>query len=147
MNKKSILKFTCFVLLMTVLSLPLFAQAEEIIQESQYLHQIVMCKEVEEKEPVQETTTFFVGDEKAVCWIRFSYQSQVPFEMIWEWIDPAGKIYHTGRLEMEAGSYQHYRTWYWINIMDHSAAKLPGDWQVRVYVKDILMTVQNFTIQ
>lgn len=133
-------------LLLLVLVSPFNGQEEGIAQESQYLDQVVLCRDVEEKEPLLETTSFQVWDEKVVCWISFSYYSPESFFITWEWEDPAGNIYHVGNLEMEGGNYQNYRTWYWINIRDHYAANLTGGWKVRVYIDGVLLAVKDFTI-
>jgi hypothetical protein len=47
---------------------------------------------------------------------------------------------------MEAANYQNYRAWYWISIRDHYAAKLIGEWKVRIYIDGVLMAVKDFTI-
>jgi hypothetical protein len=65
----------------------------------------------------------------------------------WEWIDPNGKIYHIGEVEMDSGNYHNYRSWYWISVWDHYAAKFPGEWKVRVYIKEILLAEKNFIIE
>jgi hypothetical protein len=147
MKNRNIFRLTLYLLLLIGLFLPFITQAEEEIQESQYLSKAVLCKDVEEKEPVFETTSFRVWDEKAVSWIRFTYQSQEPFMITWEWVDPEGKIYHVGEIQMEAGDYKNYRTWYWINIQDHYAANLLGDWKIRISVDNILLAVKDFSIE
>jgi len=48
------------------------------------------------------------------------------------WITPQGTLYHRGELEMEAGSYTNYRTWYWIKIKEGYASKLPGEWKMSI---------------
>lgn len=146
MSSKKLFRVALYLLLLG-LCLPLMAQSEDVIQESQYLSKVVLCKDIEENEPILETTSFNVWDEKAVCWIRFNYQSQELFRITWEWIDPEGKIYHVGELEMEAGDYSNYRSWYWISIQDHTAANLLGAWKVRVYVDDIFLAMQDFKIE
>ena len=147
MKKKNIFVIILFHLLLIGIFLPLNIQAADAIQETQYLGDAVLCMDIEEKEPVLATTSFHVWDEKAVCWVSFNYQSLDPFAITWEWISPEEEIYHIGEIEMEAGDYGGYRTWYWIGIEDHYAANLPGDWEVRVYIDDILLAVKDFTIR
>lgn len=144
-NKKNIYPIWWFLLILCLATL-LSVQAEQLAQESQYLSRVSLCKDVEEKNPVLETSTFFIEDEKVVCWIRFNYTSKVDFNISWEWEDPQGNIYHVGNLEMEPGTYQNYRTWYWISIRDHYAANLPGKWMVRVYIDDILVAIKDFNL-
>ena len=133
-------------MLILLLIVPFSVQALESVQDSQYLKMISLCKDVEEKEPVLETTSFSVWDERVFCWIRFNYSSSEIFDITWEWEDPKGNIYHTGKLEMEPGDYQNYRTWYGIGIQDHYAVNLPGEWIVRVSLDDSVVAVKNFTI-
>jgi len=144
-NKKKPYVFCTFLLLLLMLG-SLSVQAIELVQGSQYLKMISLCKDVEEKEPIFETKYFSISDERAVCWIRFNYSSSEIFEITWEWEDPSGNIYHNGKLEMEPGNYQNYRTWYEIGIKDHYARNLPGNWRVRVYLGDFVVAIKDFTI-
>ncbi len=146
MNKKNIFRLTLYFILLISLMFPLISQAQDIIQDSPYLSNAALCMDVEENEPIFETASFRTWDKKAVCWIRFNYQAQNPFMITWEWIDPVGRIYHVGEIEMEAGYYQGYRTWYWISIIDHYAAKLPGEWKVRIYIDNTLLSTKDFRI-
>ena len=134
-------------LLLLGLFLPLIVQAEDEVQDSQYLNKVVLCRDVKENEPVFETSSFRPWDEKAVAWIRFTYQSQEPFMISWEWVDPEGKIYHVGEIEMDSGEYTNYRTWYWISIWDHHAANILGDWKVRISIDKNLLTIEEFSIE
>lgn len=146
MNKKKIF-FNIWGLLLILLFVGILSvQALEVVQGSQYLKMVSLCKDVVEMEPLLETASFSVWDERVVCWIRFDYSSSETFDITWEWEDPKGNIYHIGKLEMEPGDYQNYRTWYEIGIQDHYAVNLPGDWIVRVYLDDFVVVIKNFTI-
>lgn len=120
--------------------------AQEAAKDSEYLQKIVLCKDVLEMNPLRQTNFFFPQDEKVVTWIRFSYNSPENFSLKWEWITPEGKLYHRGEVEMEAGSYSNYRTWYWIKIKGNYASQLPGEWKVTVYINDIFLAERNFFI-
>jgi hypothetical protein len=120
--------------------------AQEAGKDSEYLQKIVLCKDVLEMNPLRQTNFFFPQDEKVVTWIRFSYDSAEKFKLYWEWITPEGKLYHRGEVEMEAGSYSNYRTWYWIKIKGNYASQLPGEWKVKVYINDIFLAERNFFI-
>jgi hypothetical protein len=108
--------------------------AQEAAKDSEYLQKITICKDILEMNPVQETVFFTPQDEKV-------------FLLKWEWITPEGKLYHRGEVEMEAGSYTNYRTWYWIKIKGNYASQLLGEWKLRVYIKDILLTERYFFIE
>ena len=121
--------------------------AQEAAKDSEYLQKIALCKDVLEKNPAQETLFFTPQDEKVVTWFRFSYDSAEKFKLYWEWITPQGKLYHRGEVEMEAGSYTNYRTWYWIKIKDRYSSKLIGEWKVKVYINDIFLVERYFFIE
>jgi len=120
------------------------SMAQEAAKDSEYLQKISFCKDILENNPQQGTNFFFPQDEKAVTWLRFSYNSAEKFLLKWEWISPQGTLYHRGEVEMEAGSYTNYRTWYWIKIKGNYASQLPGEWKVRVYINDIFLGEKNF---
>ena len=146
-KKKNILgvKLWLFVLVFLVIFSGV-SIAQEAAKDSEYLQKIALCKDILEKNPVQETVFFTPQDEKVVTWLRFSYDSAEKFLLKWEWITPQGKLYHRGEVEMEAGSYTNYRTWYWIKIKGNYASQLPGEWKVRVYINGIFLTEKNFFI-
>jgi len=147
LKKKNILRVKLW--LFVLIFLMIFSGisiAQEAAKDSEYLQKIALCKDVLEKNPVRVTNFFFPQDEKVVTWFRFSYDSAEKFKLYWEWITPEGKLYHRGEVEMEAGSYTNYRTWYWIKIKDNYASQLPGKWKVIVYINDIFLTEKNFFI-
>jgi len=147
LKKKSIFRIKLW--LLSVILLIIFSaagMAQEAANDSEYLRKIALCKDIVEKNPLQETNFFISQDKKVVSWVRFSYDSPENFVLRWEWITPQGKLYHRGEVEMEAGSYNNYRTWYWIKIKDRYASKLPGEWKVRVYINDNLLAERNFFI-
>ena len=146
-RKKNILKIKWWSLVLILLIIfSATGMAQEAAKDSQYLQKIALCKNIIEKDPLQETNFFSSQDEKVVSWLRFSYDSPENFTLRWEWISPQGKLYHRGEVEMEAGSYNNYRTWYWIKIRDRYASKLPGEWKVRVYINDIFLAERQFFI-
>jgi len=146
-RKKNMLKIKWWSLVLILLMIfSATGMAQETAKDSQYLQKIALCKNIIEKDPLQETNFFSSQDEKVVSWFRFSYDSPENFTLRWEWISPQGKLYHRGEVEMEAGSYNNYRTWYWIKIRDRYASKLPGEWKVRVYINDIFLAERQFFI-
>src|SRR5665648_787601 len=62
------------------------SMAQEAAKDSEYLQKISFCKDILEMDPLQETNSFFPQDEKAVTWLRFSYNSAEQFLLKWEWI-------------------------------------------------------------
>jgi hypothetical protein len=148
LKKKNILriKLWLFVLIFLIIFSGV-SIAQEVAKDSEYLQKITLCKDILEKNPVQETVFFTPQDEKVVTWLRFSYDSADKFLLKWEWITPQGKLYHRGEVEMEAGTYTNYRIWYWIKIRGNYASQLSGEWKVRVYISDIFLTERYFFIE
>jgi len=122
------------------------SMAQEAAKDSEYLQKIALCKDILDKNPLRGANFFFPQDEKVVTWLRFSYDSSEKYLLKWEWITPQGKLYHRGEMEMEAGSYTNYRTWYWIKIKGNYASQLPGEWKVKVSINDIFLAERNFFI-
>ena len=122
-------------------------QGKELTPAQKYLQKISVCKDILEKNPAQETVFFTPQDEKVVTWFRFSYNSPEKFILRWEWITPQGELYHRGDIEMEAGEYKNYRTWYWIKIKDRYSSELIGEWKVKVYINDIFLVERYFFIE
>ena len=148
LKKKNILRIKLW--LFVLIFLTIFSGvsiAQEVAKDSEYLQKITLCKDILEKNPVQETVFFTPQDEKVVTWLRFSYDSADKFLLKWEWITPQGKLYHRGEVEMEAGTYTNYRIWYWIKIRGNYASQLSGEWKVRVYISDIFLTERYFFIE
>jgi len=147
LKKRNILriKLWLFVLIFLIIFSGV-SMAQEAAKDSEYLQKIVLCKDILEKNPLRQTNFFFPQDEKVVTWFRFSYDSPENFVLRWEWITPQGKLYHRGELEIEAGSYSNYRTWYWIKIKGNYASQLPGEWKVKVYINDIFLAERDFFI-
>ena len=147
LKKKNILgvKLWLFVLIFLMIFSGV-SMAQEAAKDSEYLQKIALCKDVLEKNPLRQTNFFFPQDEKVVTWLRFSYDSPENFLLRWEWINPQGKIYHQGKMEMEAGTYTNYRTWYWIKIKENYTFLLSGEWKVKVYIDDIFLAERNFFI-
>ncbi len=147
-KKRNIFKIELwFFILILLLIFSGVCQGEELTPAQKYLQKISVCKDILEKNPAQETVFFTPQDEKVVTWFRFSYDSAEKFLLKWEWITPQGKLYHRGEVEMEAGSYTNYRTWYWIKIKDRYSSKLIGEWKVKVYINDIFLVERYFFIE
>lgn len=146
-RKKNILRIKSWLYVLILLMIfSGVSMAQEAAKDSEYLQKITFCKDILDKNPLEEVNFFSPQDEKVVTWIRFSYDAAEKFLLRWEWITPQGKLYHQGEAEMEAGSYIDYRTWYWIKIKDNYASQLPGEWKVRVHINDIFLAERNFFI-
>ena len=146
-RKKNIKLELWLFILMVFLLTSVIAGAQELADQGEkYLQRFSICKDIIEKNPVLEKNFFTSQDEKVVAWIRFSYSSANNFKLYWEWISPQGKLHHRGEVEMEAGKYHNYRTWYWIKIKENYSSKLVGEWKVKVYINQILLDEKNFFV-
>lgn len=146
-RKKSFLKIYLSVLLLTSMMFSLTIHAQPNLENRKpSLIEVVLCKDVKDKDPQYETTLFDSFDEKIVSWIRFNYHADDSFVVTWEWVGPEEKVYHIGEIEMESGHYQNYRIWYWISVKDHLASDLTGNWLVRVSVDNTLLNETHFLL-
>ena len=124
----------------------LIAAQEPIISGEKYLQRFSICTDVLEKTPVLEKNIFSTLEEKVTAWFQFSYNTIEDFKLFWEWINPEGELYYRGEIEMKAGNYQSYRTWYWISIKDHYPSKYSGEWKVKIYLDNIFLSEKDFYV-
>jgi len=147
-NRKKYIKIE--LLLFVLISLIIFSVAvsaeEPEAPGAKYLQRFTICRDILEKNPVLEKNFFSTRDEKVIAWFQFSYNGTEDFKLYWEWINPEGKLYHRGEIEMKAGNYQNYRTWYWISVKDHYSSKFPGEWKAKIYINDMLLSEKHFYI-
>lgn len=138
--------FWLLILMFLITFSSLIVAQEPKISGEKYLQRFSLCAGISEKNPLLEKNFFSTRNEKVIAWFQFSYNSAENFMLFWEWINPEGKLYHRGEIEMKAGNYHNYRTWYWISVKDHYPSKYPGEWKVKIYINDISLSGKNFYI-
>ena len=114
-----------------------------------------MCKDVQTDypyDPIEPTYTFLSTDRRAVSWLKFGpiYRSH---RVEWKWYSPDGNLYwsYTGSIpDPKAAGEDHwewYKIWCWIDIQGATAASLPGNWKVDVYLDGQKVLTERFSIQ
>ena len=100
--------------------------------------------------PSEATSTFSTEDPEVIAHVKFENISG-KHTLRWEWVDPNGKFYYsTGHhpVRVSEGKYQKEVTaWNKMFVRGEKAADLLGDWQVKVYLDDDLLTSSNFRIE
>ena len=139
-------KFWLFMFMFLMIFSALIVAQEPIVSGEKYLQRFSLCADISENNPLLEKNFFSTRNEKVIAWFQFSYNADENFMLYWEWISPEGKLYHRGEVEMKAGNYQNYRTWYWIGVKEHYSSKFPGEWRVKIYINNIFLSEKNFFI-
>ena len=90
-------------------------------------------------------TSFAPSDTEAIQWTFAS--GMTPGDAIrWEWVQPSGAIYRTLNYTLQNTNQGQACFWDAMQIAGQQAASLPGNWQVRVFVKGVQLLTENFTI-
>ncbi len=90
-------------------------------------------------------TTFAPTDTEAIQWTLAS--GMTPGDAIrWEWVQPNGAVYRTFNHTLQQANQGQACFWDGMPIASQPAASLPGNWQVRVFIKGVQMLTENFTI-
>jgi uncharacterized protein (TIGR03437 family) len=93
--------------------------------------------------PPSPKTAFTTTDGRAYHWTHVT-NAVMGDPVRWDFIQPDGAVYFTTSFNLNfAGS---GCFWAWIDIASGRAASLPGNWQVRVYHKGVLVLTDNFSI-
>jgi hypothetical protein len=99
--------------------------------------------------PGEATSTFTTEDPEVIAHVKFENISG-KHTLRWEWVDPNAKVYYSTDphpLRVSEGKYQKAATaWNKMFIRGEKAADLLGEWQVKIYLDDDLLTSKNFRI-
>jgi hypothetical protein len=100
-------------------------------------------------ESAHTATKFSHQDSQVISFIKMQNVSG-KHRIRWDWIQPNGKIYTTsGNHPIDTAS-GHYRksiaAWHPMPIRDESAATLPGNWRVKIYIDNDMVASEKFEI-
>jgi hypothetical protein len=99
--------------------------------------------------PVNSTTSFSTNDKEVIALFKVENISG-KHVVRWDWHDPEGNVYYsTGDYPVKTveGKYiPEAALWHRLSIKDNKAAYKPGQWEVKVYMDNILLESRNFTI-
>lgn len=93
--------------------------------------------------PPSAKTAFVTTDERAYHWTHVT-NAVMGDPVRWDFIQPDGAVYFTTSFNFNFAGNGCF--WAWIDIATGRAASLPGNWQVRVYHKGVLVLTDNFSI-
>jgi len=113
----------------------------------------VLAKDVDKYQassvPLNEADTFTANDAQAVMWVKIGDISGA-HRLRWEWYDPSGKLYYRTpeyRINADGKRRDQSTSWHKIAIRDDSAASLPGQWLVKVFLDNSPIAAKNFQIK
>jgi hypothetical protein len=107
-------------------------------------------KKGSEAVPRELSTTFTTDDSEVIALLKFANISGT-HTLRWEWIAPNNQPYYaTGDypVDTEEGKYRKEVTaWHRLTIRGDKAVKLPGDWEVRAFMDDKLLSTMRFVLK
>ncbi|UCH82015.1 MAG: caspase family protein [Nitrospiraceae bacterium] len=115
---------------------------------------IVLSKGIDTRDtegvPVNPTTSFSTNDREVIALFKIENLSG-KHKVRWDWHDPQGNVYFsTGEHPVKTGEGKYIpqaTLWHRLSIKDNKAAYLPGQWEVKVYMDNILIESKNFTLE
>ncbi len=148
--------FQCKVAILSILIiLSIFAASSQHVNAYTIVNHVT-CKGVDDSgdmwKPIDPTTIFYDTDEEVNLFINFEYET-TSHSMIIKWYDPEDKLFETddGHLDnpkLEGLDYHEWYVYYWsLDIKDHDAADLPGQWKVEVFIDDKKEFTEFFEIK
>ena len=93
--------------------------------------------------PPTPKTAFVTTDERAYHWTHVT-NAVLGDPVRWDFIQPDGTVYFTTSFNFNFAGDGCF--WAWIDIASGRAASLPGNWQVRLYHKGVLVLTDSFSI-
>lgn len=115
---------------------------------------ITLSKSIDKKgtaaTPRDLSTTFTTDDSEVIALLKFANVSGM-HSLRWEWLGPNGQLYYATEGLPVATSGEKYRrevaAWHRLTISGDKAASLPGDWEVRAYMDDKLLSTMKFILK
>lgn len=99
--------------------------------------------------PVNKTSVFSADDERVISHVAYHNLSG-NHNFRWKWVDPSGKLYlDTKSYMVSAPSGKLVKdgsVWHQISVANEKAMTIPGDWNVKVYLDDQLISSQDFVV-
>lgn len=113
-------------------------------QQAETNYEIVICKNVINRNPKDETKIFTSQDEKVVVWVNFKKVfGKKTFTV--RWIAPDGKLENTYQYEFTSSG--RYRVWAERKIKGSKMGDTKGTWKVEILLDDDLIATRNFEIK
>ncbi|MFC1938005.1 InlB B-repeat-containing protein, partial [Chloroflexota bacterium] len=112
------------------------------------------CKDVQSSspnDPIDIASVFSSTDAKSYTWLHFT-NVYTSYQVRWDWYDPAGTYYTSATATIPHPSdygYEYwawFKCWGWIGINGYPPASNGGQWTVKVYLDNTLLTTLYFKI-
>lgn len=108
-------------------------------------HKVVICKNILDRNPIEETDVFKGNDEKVVVWVGLvGLEGKHNFQV--KWITPFGILNHTHQYDFTAPGGR-YRVWADRKVKGSKMGDIKGKWKVEVLLDNNLVAVKNFEIK
>ncbi len=99
--------------------------------------------------PLEATTRFNVLDPEIVSHIKYANLAG-KHNIRWEWYSPDGKLYlKTEDLSIHSSKNKYIKNgtvWHKIMLKNTKAETLPGDWKIKIFLDNTLLTVKSFLL-
>jgi hypothetical protein len=99
--------------------------------------------------PKEPTDAFDTEDQQVAALLTLENISGI-HHLRWEWIAPDGSVYlATDNHPLKADKGKYFPTvtaWHRISLKDEPAAKIPGEWSVKIYIDDELIDSKPFSV-
>jgi len=93
--------------------------------------------------------TFRTTDKEVAALISFENLYGI-INLRWDWYNPDGYLFHTKRTETiqtsEGKYFKEFSAWHVLTVAGDRVAKMPGEWTVKVYMNDDLLTSKSFAL-
>lgn len=96
------------------------------------------------------TTSFSTDDSEVISLLTFSNISGSHY-LRWQWYAPNGELYYATDnflIPVSEGKYRkELKVWHKLSIGGDKAASLPGEWNVKAYMDDDVLTTASFSLK
>lgn len=108
-------------------------------------HKAIICKNVLDRNPVDETDTFGENDERVVVWVGLvGLEGKHNFQV--KWINPSGVSDYTHQYDFIAQGGR-YRVWADRKIKGSKMGDTKGKWKVEILLDSNLVAIKDFEIK
>lgn len=108
-------------------------------------HKVVICKNILDRNPVDEADIFGENDERVVVWVGLvGLAGKHNFQV--KWINPSGATDHIHQYDFAAQGGR-YRVWVEKKVKGSKMGNMKGKWKVEILLDNNLVAVKIFEIK
>jgi len=101
--------------------------------------------------PLRRTQSFSVDDVSVYSWLKVVDVTSPTHNVTWVWLTPQKhRFYNNSFVIPDPGkgrSWPEYYVWSRIDVRDHVPSQLTGVWEVEIFIDDVKVLVQSFSIR